>query len=52
VGSNVWDTVLTHAYIHMIGPGLSLVYTAADPGSACPRARFPKYPSFLSSFFL
>ena len=25
-------------------PGRSLVYTDADPGSACPRAESPKFP--------
>jgi hypothetical protein len=24
-----------------------MVYTAADPGSACPRAESPKFPSFF-----
>ena len=28
-------------------PGRSMVYTAADPGSACPRPESPKFPSFF-----
>ena len=28
-------------------PGRSLVYTDADPGSACPRAESPKFPFFF-----
>jgi hypothetical protein len=38
-----------HTYIHITGPGRSMVYTAADPGSACPRAESPNFRSF---FFL
>jgi hypothetical protein len=35
----------------MTGPGQSMVYTAADPGSACPRAGSPKYLSLFLLFF-
>ena len=50
VGPCGWDTVPTHTYIHITGPGRSMVYTAADPGSACPRAESPKFPSFFFDF--
>ena len=47
VGPTPCDTVPTHTYIHITGPCQSMVYTAADPGSACPRAGSPKYPFFF-----
>ena len=47
VGPSAWDTVPTHTHIHITGPGWSMVYTTADPGSACPRAESPKFPYFL-----
>ena len=47
VGPSAWDTVPTHTYIHITGPVQSMVYTAAYPESACPRAGSPKYPSFF-----
>ena len=50
IGLSAWDTVPTHTYIHITEPGQSMVYTAADPGSACPRAGSPKYPSSLLFF--
>jgi hypothetical protein len=49
VGPITWDTVPTHTYIPITGPGRSMVYTA-DPGSACPRAGSPKYPSLFLFF--
>ena len=47
VGPSAWQTVPTHTYIHITGPGRSMVYTAADPGPACPRAESPKFRYFL-----
>ena len=47
MGPSAWDTVPTHTYIHITGPGWSMVYTTADPGSACPRAESPKFQYFL-----
>ena len=47
VGLCGWETVPTHTYIHIAGASRSMVYTAADPGFACPRAESPKFPYFF-----